>query len=155
MKCPYCDYEESKVVDSRPTDERKRRRRECLGCGKRFTTFEVIEQPLQIVLKRDGTLEPYNRNKLLTGVYQAIKKRPVTIAQVNAIADAVEQYYAGNWNSQMTSSRIGELVLAELRHVDPVAYVRFASVYQDFHDVAGFIAVISELNEAEKKEGDD
>lgn len=151
MKCPYCDYGESRVIDSRPADDRKRRRRECQSCGKRFTTFEIVEQPLQIVVKRDGTLEPYNRNKLLAGVYHAIKKRPVSIAQVNAIADAVEQCYAASWSSQMTSGRIGELVLEELRHIDQIAYVRFASVYQDFHDVAGFIAAISALDETDEK----
>ena len=90
MKCPYCGYEESKVIDSRPAEDKKRRRRECLKCKKRFTTYEVVEKPLRIVIKRDGSLEPYNRNKLLSGIYHAIKKRPVTVAQVNAIADEVE-----------------------------------------------------------------
>lgn len=146
MKCPYCGFEDSKVIDSRPSDDRKRRRRECLSCGKRFTTYEIVEQPLRIVIKRDGALEPYDRNKLLTGIYHAIKKRPVTIAQVNAIADAVEESYASGWNSQMTSDRIGTLVLEELRHLDHIAYIRFASVYQDFTDVAGFIAAITALD---------
>ena len=147
MKCPYCDFGDTKVIDSRPADDRKRRRRECLSCGKRFTTFEIVEQPLLIVQKRDGSIEPYDRNKLLTGIYHAIKKRPISVEQVNKIADAVEQHYAGSWNTQTTSYHIGELVLEELRHLDQVAYIRFASVYQDFHDVAGFIAAISALNE--------
>ena len=146
MRCPYCDYEESRVVDSRPADERKRRRRECLKCGKRFTTYEVVEQPLRIVIKRDGSLEPYDRNKLLSGIYHAIKKRPVNVAQVNAVADVVEEAYAASWNSQMTSDHIGALVLEELRHLDHIAYIRFASVYQDFTDVAGFIAAITSLD---------
>jgi transcriptional repressor NrdR len=151
MKCPYCGYEDSKVIDSRPTDDRKRRRRECLKCAKRFTTYEIVEQPLRIVIKRDGSLEPYDRNKLLSGIYHAIKKRPVTIAQVNAIADKVEDTYAASWNSQMTSDKIGSLVLEELRDLDHIAYIRFASVYQDFNDVAGFIAAITSLDPGTKK----
>ncbi|MEE5991872.1 MAG: transcriptional regulator NrdR [Oscillospiraceae bacterium] len=147
MKCPYCGFESSKVVDSRPAEDRKRRRRECLSCGKRFTTYEIVEQPLWIVLKRDGTLEPYDRNKLLSGIYHAIKKRPVSIVQVNAIADKVEEVYTGSWDTQMTSDRIGALVLEELRKLDHIAYIRFASVYQDFNDVAGFMTAISSLTE--------
>lgn len=146
MKCPYCGFEDSRVIDSRPSDEKKRRRRECLSCGKRFTTYEVVEQPLRIVIKRDGSLEPYDRNKLLSGIYHAIKKRPISIPQVNAIADTVEESFAGNWSSQMTSDQIGALVLEGLRHLDHIAYIRFASVYQDFHDVAGFIAAITSLD---------
>ncbi len=147
MKCPYCGFESSKVVDSRPTEDRKRRRRECLKCGKRFTTYEIVEQPLWIVIKRDGSPEPYDRNKLLTGICHAVKKRPVSMAQVNAIADKIEDVYAGSWNSEMTSDRIGALVLEELRELDHIAYIRFASVYQDFTDVAGFMTAISFLTE--------
>ena len=148
MKCPYCGFEDSKVIDSRPAEDRKRRRRECLSCKKRFTTYEIVEQPLQLVIKRDGSIEPYDRKKLLTGIYHAIKKRPVSIEQVNSIADAVEQNYAGSWSSQMTSDHIGELVLEELRHIDHIAYIRFASVYQNFGDVAGFIAAITALDDS-------
>lgn len=151
MKCPYCNYEDSKVIDSRPSEDKKRRRRECLKCGKRFTTYEIVEQPLRIVIKRDGSIEPYDRNKLLGGIYHAIKKRPVTIAQVNDIADRVEETYAGGWNSQLTSDRIGALVLEELRDLDHIAYIRFASVYQDFKDVAGFIAAITALDGSSTK----
>lgn len=146
VKCPYCGYEDSRVIDSRPSDDKKRRRRECLKCAKRFTTYEIVEQPLRIVIKRDGSIETYDRNKLLSGIYHAIKKRPVTVAQVNAIADRVEDAYAGTWNSQMTSDNIGALVLEELRGLDHIAYIRFASVYQDFKDVAGFIAAITSLD---------
>ena len=154
MKCPYCDFESSKVVDSRPTEDRKRRRRECLKCGKRFTTYEIVEQPLWIVIKRDGSPEPYDRNKLLTGICHAVKKRPVSMAQVNAIADKIEDVYAGSWNSEMTSDKIGALVLEELRELDHIAYIRFASVYQDFTDVAGFMTAISSLTEDQPpKEG--
>jgi transcriptional repressor NrdR len=134
------------VIDSRPAEDRKRRRRECGNCGKRFTTYEIVEQPLRIVEKRDGTLEPYERNKLLSGIYRAIAKRPVTIEQVNAIADDVEDRYGASWNSQMTSDKIGAVVLEHLRELDPIAYIRFASVYQNFKDVAGFIAAISMLD---------
>ena len=151
MKCPYCGYDDSKVIDSRPSDERKRRWRECLKCNKRFTTYEIVEQPLRIVLKRDGTIEPYDRSKLLSGIYHAIKKRPVTISQVNAIADKVEDTYAGTWNSQLTSDRIGAVVLEELKDLDHIAYIRFASVYQDFKDVAGFIAAITALDDSSRK----
>ncbi len=151
MKCPYCGYEEFKVIDSRPKEEKIRRRRECLQCGRRFTTYEVVEVPLRLVVKRDGSIEPYDRNKLLSGIYHAIKKRPVTIVQVNAIADEVEDKYTGSLNSQMTSDKIGAIVLECLRDLDPIAYIRFASVYQDFHDVAGFVAAISALDSENKK----
>ena len=153
MKCPYCGYGDSKVVDSRPTEDKKRRRRECLKCGKRFTTYEIVEQPLRIVAKRDGSLEPYDRNKLLSGIYHAIKKRPITIAQVNEIADKVESRYTNSWSSQMTSDQIGAVVLECLKKLDPIAYIRFASVYQNFKDVASFMAVISALDETGKNNG--
>ena len=146
MKCPYCGNEDSRVIDSRPSEDRKRRRRRCAACGRRFTTYEIVEQPLRIVVKRDGTLEPYDRNKLLSGIYHAIKKRPVTVTQVNAIADVVEDAYDGSWSSQISSNRIGELVLEQLRELDPIAYIRFASVYQDFKDVDSFIAAITALS---------
>ena len=147
MRCPYCQYEESKVIDSRPSEDKKRRRRECLKCGKRFTTYEVVEQPMRIVIKRDGSLEPYDRNKLLSGIYHAVKKRPVSFAQVNEIADKVEEAYTSGWHSQMTSVQIGTVVLEHLRHIDEIAYIRFASVYQDFKDASSFISVIAGLNE--------
>ncbi len=147
MKCPFCGTENSKVIDSRPTEDGKRRRRECVACKKRYTTFEIVEQPLKIVVKRDGSFQPYDRSKLLTGIYHAIKKRPVTIAQVNSIADEVEEKFAGSWSSQMSSDKIGSIVLERLRHMDAIAYIRFASVYQDFKDVAGFVAAVSALDE--------
>lgn len=149
MKCPYCGYADSKVIDSRPTDEKKRRRRECLHCRKRFTTYEVVEMPLRIVVKRDGSFQTFDRNKLLSGIYHAVKKRPVSIAQVNAIADRVEDAFSSSWNSQMTSDKIGSLVLEQLRFLDAVAYIRFASVYQDFADVESFIAAITALDGTE------
>ena len=151
LKCPYCGETEFKVIDSRSKEEKIRRRRECLHCGRRFTTYEVVEEPLRLVVKRDGSIETYDRNKLLSGIYQAIKKRPVTVAQVNSIADEVEDKYTGYVNSQMTSDRIGAIVLACLRDIDAISYIRFASVYQDFHDVAGFIAAISALDSDKNK----
>ena len=151
MRCPFCQYEESKVIDSRPAEDKKRRRRECLKCGKRFTTYEIVEQPMRIVVKRDGSLEPYDRNKLLSGIYHAIKKRPVSYAQVNEIADSVEEKYTGGWHSQMTSDQIGAVVLERLRNMDEIAYIRFASVYQDFKDASGFISAIASLNRSEEK----
>ena len=150
MRCPYCQYSESKVIDSRPLEDRKRRRRECIKCGKRFTTYEIVEQPLRIVVKRDGSLETYDRNKLLSGIYHAIKKRPVSYAQVNGIADKVEEKYNNSWHSQMTSAQIGSVVLEQLRNIDEIAYIRFASVYQDFKDASSFVSVIAGLNEKEK-----
>ena len=151
MKCPFCGNEDSKVIDSRPIEDKKRRRRECQKCHKRFTTYEIMEKPLRIVVKRDGSFEPFDRNKLLAGICHAVKKRPVSIAQVNSIADEVEERYAASWSSQMTSDKIGSIVLERLRHLDAIAYIRFASVYQDFKDVAGFIAAISALNDDEQE----
>ena len=151
MRCPFCQYEESKVIDSRPAEDKKRRRRECLKCGKRFTTYEIVEQPMRIVVKRDGSLEPYDRNKLLSGIYHAIKKRPVSYAQVNEIADSVEEKYTGGWHSQMTSDQIGAVVLERLRSMDEIAYIRFASVYQDFKDASSFISAIAALNQNQEK----
>ena len=152
MRCPYCQYEDSRVIDSRPSEDKKRRRRECRKCGKRFTTYEIVEQPLRIVVKRDGSLEQYDRNKLLAGIYHAIKKRPVSYAQVNEIADRVEEKYNGGWNSQMTSVQIGTVVLEQLRDIDEIAYIRFASVYQDFKDASSFISAIASLNDKSKKQ---
>ncbi|MCI1268976.1 MAG: transcriptional regulator NrdR [Ruminococcus sp.] len=145
MHCPYCGHEESKVIDSRPSDEKKRRRRECANCKKRFTTYEVVEIPLLMVEKRDGTLEPFDRNKLIKGIFSAIKKRPVTMAQVDFIADSIENYCANEIKTLISSKQIGEFTLEHLKSIDPVAYIRFASVYKDFSDVESFIAAISEL----------
>ena len=153
MRCPYCQYEESKVIDSRPAEDRKRRRRECRKCGRRFTTYEIVEKPLRIVIKRDGSLEQYDRNKLLAGIYHAIKKRPVSYAQVNEIADKVEEKYDNSWHSQMSSVQIGTIVLEQLRSIDEIAYIRFASVYQNFKDASSFIAVIAALNQEETETG--
>lgn len=145
MRCPFCGFEDTKVVDSRPADGKKRRRRECTNCGKRFTTYEVVEMPLLMVLKRDGSYEPFDRNKLIKGIYNAIKKRPVSMEAVANMVDEIENYYANRMQNQTTTSEIGDMVLAQLEKIDLVAYVRFASVYKDFTDVESFIKIISEL----------
>lgn len=149
MKCPYCGFADSKVVDSRPADEKIRRRRECIKCRARFTTYENIEKPLLMVEKRDGTYETFDRSKLIKGIFTAIKKRPVTIDQVSGIADHIENYFANALRTVASSEEIGELVLKKLRKIDPVSYIRFASVYKDFSDIASFVAAISELEKNE------
>ncbi|MGN0689643.1 MAG: transcriptional regulator NrdR [Oscillospiraceae bacterium] len=150
MRCPFCDYEDTKVIDSRPADGKKRRRRECTNCGKRFTTYESVEMPLLMVLKRDGTYEPFDRNKLIKGIYSAIKKRPVSVDMVDKMVDDVENYYANAMQNQASSTEIGDMILEKLEKIDLVAYVRFASVYKDFTDVQSFIKIISELGSKKK-----
>ena len=148
MRCPFCGYEDTKVVDSRPAEGKKRRRRECTNCGKRFTTYESVEMPLLMVLKKDGTYEPFERSKLINGIYSAIKKRPVSVDAVTKMVDEVENHYANAMQNQATTADIGDMVLSMLEKIDLVAYVRFASVYKDFSDVESFIKIISELGES-------
>lgn len=145
MRCPFCGEEETKVIDSRSIEEKKKRRRACLKCGKRFTTYEVVERPLLMVAKRDGTFEPFNRNKLLGGIFSAIKKRPVRMEQVEAIVDEIEAELANEMITNVSPDRIGIMVLERLRKIDTVAYVRFASVYESFSDVDDFIRIIREM----------
>lgn len=147
MKCPYCGFEDTKVIDSRPADSKKRRRRECTNCSKRFTTYEIVEVPLLMVQKKDGTFEPFKRNKLIDGIYNAIKKRPISIDEVNNLVDEIENFYANEMKTQIHSNEIGDMVLEKLKKLDLIAYIRFASVYKDFTDVESFIKIISELNE--------
>lgn len=146
MRCPFCNYEDTKVIDSRPAEGKKRRRRECTNCGRRFTTYECVEVPELYVVKRDGSFQPFDRAKLIAGISSATKKRPISIERVNAIVDDVEQFCANNMLTQVTSEQIGDIVLSKLRDIDLVAYVRFASVYKDFTDVDSFISIISELD---------
>lgn len=146
MRCPFCNYEDTKVVDSRPSEEKKRRRRECVMCGKRFTTYEVVEKPLLMVYKRDGSFEPFDKVKLLKGIQTAIKKRPVSVEDVMTLVDDIENTYANAMQTETTTSEIGDKVLMGLKKLDHVAYVRFASVYKDFNDVESFVKIISELN---------
>jgi len=148
MRCPYCGFEDSKVVDSRPNDDKIRRRRECMKCSGRFTTYEEVESPLLMVEKRSGGFESFEKTKLIKGIFTAIKKRPVTKATVEEIADYVENYCADHLKTVITSREIGEIVLDRLRHIDPVAYIRFASVYKDFNDIESFVAAISEFEAA-------
>lgn len=146
MQCPYCGNEDTKIIDSRSMEQKKRRRRECGRCGRRFTTFEVIERPMIMVVKKDGTFEPFDRSKLMRGIFNAIKKRPVNIEQVNKIAEDVENHFANAMINQVTSEEIGNMTLEILKDVDDVAYIRFASVYKAFTSVEEFVSAISELN---------
>lgn len=152
MKCPFCNYPDSKVVDSRPTDEGTsiRRRRECLHCLKRFTTYETIERLPLMLVKRDGTREPYDRNKLLSGVMKACEKRPVPQARLEQLVDAVEQKLFGTLETEISSQKIGEMVMQELKNVDEVAYVRFASVYRQFKDINTFLEELNSLLQNKK-----
>ncbi|WP_295214139.1 transcriptional regulator NrdR [Ruminococcus sp.] len=148
MYCPFCGERDTRVLDSRPSETKIRRRRECTRCGKRFTTYEVVERPLLMVQKKDGSFEAFDRNKLITGIFNAIKKRPVSMEQVSAMIDQLENQYANEMRSTVTSSEIGNMVMEMLKQIDAVAYIRFASVYQDFTDVAGFIAAIGALDQS-------
>ena len=147
MKCPYCGYEESKVIDSRPTDEgeRIRRRRECLNCQKRFTTYEIIESLPIIVIKKDKSREVFNRDKLLNGLMRACEKRPVSIDMLEHIIDEIEATLQNSLDREVTSEHIGELVMDKLKGVDEVAYVRFASVYRQFKDIGTFMSELNKL----------
>ena len=147
MKCPYCAYEESKVIDSRPTDEGEkiRRRRECLNCTKRFTTYEQIESLPIMVIKKDKTRETFNRDKLLTGMLRACEKRPVSIDQMESMIDEIETTIQNTLDREVTSEKIGELVMDKLKAVDEVAYVRFASVYRQFKDINTFMSELNKL----------
>lgn len=148
MICPYCHFPDSKVIDSRPKNDRIKRRRECIKCGARFTTFEIMEKPMLMVEKRSGSYEAFDRNKLIQGIFSAIKKRPVSIDDVEKIADYIENHYANQLKSIAPSKEIGALVMEQLRLIDPIAYIRFASVYEDFTDVESFIAAIGSLEKS-------
>ncbi len=147
MKCPFCGYEESKVVDSRPTDEgeRIRRRRECLKCAKRFTTYELIESLPIIVIKKDKSREPFNREKLMNGLLRACEKRPVSINDLDLLIDDIEATIQNSLDREVTSEKIGELTMEKLKALDEVAYVRFASVYRRFKDVTSFLVELNML----------
>ena len=147
MKCPFCGFDDSKAVDSRPTDEGTsiRRRRECLKCFKRFTTYETVERMPLMLVKRDGTRQAYDRQKLLGGLMKACEKRPVSLIQLEQIVDTVEQRVFGSMDNEVSSQVIGELVMEQLRKVDEVAYVRFASVYRQFKDINTFMEELNSL----------
>ncbi|MEE1053334.1 MAG: transcriptional regulator NrdR [Acutalibacteraceae bacterium] len=147
MKCPFCGYEESKVIDSRPTDEgeRIRRRRECLNCAKRFTTYEMIESLPIIVIKKDGSRETFDRQKLLTGMLRACEKRPVSIETLDRVISEIETVIQNSLDREVSSDKIGELVMEKLKDIDEVAYVRFASVYRQFKDINTFMDELNKL----------
>ena len=153
MKCPYCGTEDSKVIDSRPTDEgeRIRRRRECLNCAKRFTTYEIIESLPIIVIKKDKSRETFDRNKLLNGVLRACDKRQISINTLDNMIDEIEATIQNSLDREVTSVKIGELVMEKLKDIDEVAYVRFASVYRQFQDIDTFMSELSKLLSKEKK----
>ena len=147
MKCPFCAYEESKVIDSRPTDEgqRIRRRRECIECGKRFTTYEIIESLPIIVIKKDKSRETFDRAKLTTGLLRACEKRPVSIEAIDRLIDEIEATIQNSLDREVSSEKIGELVMDKLKKIDEVAYVRFASVYRQFKDINTFMSELNKL----------
>ncbi len=147
MKCPYCGFEESKVIDSRSADdgERIRRRRECLKCGKRFTTHEIIETVPIIVVKRDKSREVFDRNKLTAGILRACEKRPVSLQQIESMVNTIETKIQSALEREVTTARIGELAMEEIKKVDEVSYVRFASVYRQFKDINTFLDELNKL----------
>lgn len=152
MKCPYCEYPESKVVDSRPTDEGQaiRRRRECISCGKRFTTYEKIEEIPIIVVKKDGNRQSYDRNKLMNGIIKACEKRPVSMSTIEKMVDDIEKVISNSLDNEITSAEIGEEIMNRLKDVDEVAYVRFASVYRQFKDVNSFMDELKKILDESK-----
>ncbi len=147
MRCPFCGFEESKVIDSRPTDEgeRIRRRRECLQCTKRFTTYEMIESLPIIVIKKDGSRETFDRQKLLTGMLRACEKRPVSIETLDRAISDIETVIQNSLDREVSSVKIGELAMEKLKEIDEVAYVRFASVYRQFKDINTFMDELKKL----------
>lgn len=147
MKCPFCGYSESKVIDSRPTDEgeRIRRRRECISCQKRFTTYEIIESVPVIVVKKDKSRETFNRDKLFDGMLRACEKRKVSIEQLEHAVNDIEAELQNSLDREVTSVHIGELAMEKLKELDEVAYVRFASVYRQFKDINTFMDELAKL----------
>ena len=147
MKCPYCGHPESKVIDSRPADENAsiRRRRECLSCARRFTTYETVESLPMVVIKKDGSRQSFDRQKVLRGMIRACEKRPVALAELERIADEIEQELQNTMELEIRTEPIGEKGMERLRKVDQVAYVRFASVYRQFKDIDTFMAELNKL----------
>jgi transcriptional repressor NrdR len=147
MKCPYCGNSESKVVDSRPTEEETaiRRRRECEKCTKRFTTYEKIEEVPLVIIKKDGNREVYQRGKLINGFLKACEKRPVSLKQIEEVVDEIEKELYNSMDKEIDSKKIGEMVMKRLKQLDDVAYVRFASVYRQFKDLNTFMDELNKL----------
>lgn len=153
MKCPYCEYFESKVIDSRPTDEGQaiRRRRECINCSKRFTTYEKIEEIPIMIVKKDGNRQAYDRNKIINGILKSCEKRPVSMSIIEKIVDDIEKNLSNSLEKEITSVEIGEMVMNKLKDVDEVAYVRFASVYRQFKDVNSFMEELKKILDEGRK----
>lgn len=149
MKCPYCGFEDDKVIDSRPTEEGTviRRRRECISCQRRFTTYEKLEVIPIVVIKKDNTRQPFNRDKLINGLLRACEKRPVSIHDIEKIADDIESHMQNSLEKEITSMEIGEMVMQRLKDIDEVSYVRFASVYRQFKDINTFLQELTKLLE--------
>lgn len=147
MKCPFCSHSETKVLDSRPTEDNTsiRRRRECINCLKRFTTYEKVEDIPVYVVKKDGTREPFDKRKILTGLLKSCEKRPVSISDIEKIADEVEKQIYNTMQQEVTTNLIGELIMARLKKLDDVAYVRFASVYRQFKDINTFMDELQKI----------
>lgn len=156
MKCPYCHHTETKVTDSRSTDDNNiRRRRECIGCGRRFTTYEVIEELPIMVIKRDGKKELFDRGKLFNGLLRSCSKRGVTHDQLEMLVNETEKHIRMEVDHEIATERIGEIVMELLKDVDQVAYVRFASVYRQFNNVESFLEELRALTKSEGKKGKD
>ncbi len=151
MKCPDCGCEESKVIDSRPTENKVRRRRECIKCGSRFTTYEIIEEVPLMVIKKDHSIEPFDREKLVERLRRATVKRPISLERIESIVEEIATELKNTLQREVTSDRIGDMALGKLREIDDVAYIRFASVYREFGDVDSFMKIISEVKDAKKK----
>ncbi len=147
MNCPFCSYNDSKVIDSRPTDEGQaiRRRRECMSCAKRFTTYEKVDEIPLIVVKKNGNREPYNRNKILNGVIRSCEKRPVSIKDIEDLVDGIEKQIYNTMEREITTELIGNLVIDKIKDLDEVAYVRFASVYREFKDINTFMDEVKKI----------
>ena len=147
MRCPYCSYSESKVIDSRPAEEGTtiRRRRECLSCGKRFTTYEIMERLPLLVIKRDGSRQSFDRMKVIGGMVKACEKRPVPVDEIERVADEIEQELQSSLEREVSSAQIGEMIMDRLKDMDQVAYVRFASVYRQFKDINTFLEELNKL----------
>ncbi|SCX88018.1 transcriptional regulator NrdR [Alkaliphilus peptidifermentans] len=147
MNCPFCTFQDSKVVDSRPTEEGQaiRRRRECISCSKRFTTYEKVEEIPLIIVKKSGNREAFNRNKLLNGIIRACEKRPISLSQIEHTVDEIEKFLHNSMEKEITTELIGQLVMDKLKDLDEVAYVRFASVYREFKDINTFMDELRKL----------
>jgi transcriptional repressor NrdR len=155
MKCPFCSHIEDKVVDSRESREGDviRRRRECLKCERRFTSYERIEEIPYMVVKKDGTREPFDRNKVMAGLLRACEKRPISPAKLDSIVNAVEMHVQESPDRELSTVKIGEVIMRRLKELDKVAYVRFASVYLEFEDVSEFGSVMRELKTLVRSQG--